>query len=255
MSLEATLNKTNELLEKLITILLTAQEAQGVFGTDTDAQSSATETPKTRRKRASKDESQEVESPAAAVAAPAEVALPTEAVIPADKPWGVVEGDPVDTRYFVIPAHNAVLRQLPSEPTPSLTGAVRVTAEAYLQKKAEFAALTQSILEAQRAGKTAAQPSAQGATAAPVASSPVAAPAAASQASAEVSFADVVAKLQALMKSNLPGHGREGVVSILKQYLPGEEGPTVPKLETLKKNAEILASVEALLTPAGDLGL
>ena len=68
-------------------------------------------------------------------------------------------------------------------------------------------------------------------------------------------FSHVVGKLQLVLCSNKPGHGREGVLSILKRFLPDDPAPTVPKLSGIGRNAEVLAAAQALLTPADDLGL
>jgi hypothetical protein len=70
---------------------------------------------------------------------------------------------------------------------------------------------------------------------------PVAAPVAA------VEFPAVINAFMALNQSTAPGHGREGVIKILNKYLFGDPKPSVPKLATLGKNAEILADVNALL--------
>ena len=50
-----------------------------------------------------------------------------------------------------------------------------------------------------------------------------------------------------LNKSTEPGHGREGVLAILKKYLPDDAKPSVTKLQPLGKNADILADIEAAL--------
>ena len=54
--------------------------------------------------------------------------------------------------------------------------------------------------------------------------------------------------LSALNGSALPGHGREGVKTLLETYLPA--GSRVSALEPLTdKHAEILAKVTALMAP------
>lgn len=68
----------------------------------------------------------------------------------------------------------------------------------------------------------------------------------------EVLWKDVLAKLLELNKSTLPGHGREGVLSVIAKF-PGADGKpvdVVPKLESIGKHGEILAFVESLLAPA-----
>jgi hypothetical protein len=74
-------------------------------------------------------------------------------------------------------------------------------------------------------------------------------------ASADTPWQTVLGAIQALNKSDKPGHGRDGVLAVLKQF--GLEGKKVPQLEGLGKNAEVLAFVNSLLNaPASDdLGL
>lgn len=74
-------------------------------------------------------------------------------------------------------------------------------------------------------------------------------------ASADTPWQTVLGAIQALNKSGKPGHGRDGVLAVLKQF--GLEGKKVPHLENLGKNAEVLAFVNSLLNaPAtDDLGL
>lgn len=71
----------------------------------------------------------------------------------------------------------------------------------------------------------------------------------------EIPWKDVLTAIQELNKSEKPGHGRDGVLAVLKQF--GLEGQKVPKLETLGKHAEVLAFVKSLMTAdaADDLGL
>ena len=72
---------------------------------------------------------------------------------------------------------------------------------------------------------------------------------------ADTHWQTVLGAIQALNKSDKPGHGRDGVLAVLKQF--GLEGKKVPQLEGLGKNAEVLAFVNSLLNaPASDdLGL
>lgn len=74
-------------------------------------------------------------------------------------------------------------------------------------------------------------------------------------ASVDTPWQTVLGAIQALNKSDKPGHGRDGVLAVLKQF--GLEGKKVPQLEALGKNAEVLAFVNSLLNaPASDdLGL
>lgn len=74
-------------------------------------------------------------------------------------------------------------------------------------------------------------------------------------ASADAPWQTVLGAIQALNKSDKPGHGRDGVLAVLKQF--GLEGKKVPQLEALGKNAEVLAFVNSLLNaqPSDDLGI
>lgn len=69
------------------------------------------------------------------------------------------------------------------------------------------------------------------------------------------SFDEVTAKIVALNKAE--GHGRESVLKVFRQFFGTTEGKRVPDLQSLGKNAEIIAFVDALLTPAAedDLGI
>lgn len=105
----------------------------------------------------------------------------------------------------------------------------------------------------------------QTATTAPTATAPVEAasaptsttatpPAAPAQApaapAADVTWKEVLTAIQALNKSDKPGHGRDGVLAVLKKF--GKDGDKVPALEALGKHADILAFVNGLINPATD---
>lgn len=149
---------------------------------------------------------------------------------------GLVEGDPDGTRYFLVEKHNTVYQQKPGDPDCTVQGAEIITAEHYLLKKAEFAAKTAAILAAQKS---------------PVVTQAAPSPTAQTASSSEpVAFQQIVERITALNKSPEPGHGREGVLAVLRKYLPGDERPSVTKLQPLGRNAEILADIEAALSPA-----
>lgn len=220
MSLEATLSRTNELLEALLTRLATANEAAQELGEP--------ET-KSNRGRKKKEEVVVAEAP---VTAPAAVEA---------------------SRYFVIEKHNTVYEQKPGMPACNIDGAVEVDAATYEAEKLEFAAKVQAAIAANSAppkdardGKTATQ-----AVEALHGHANKTEPAAAA-APTDVPFEQVVAKMIALNKSDKEGHGPAAVRTLLTKYLPNEEKPTVPKLNGLGKNAEILAAVDALMNPATD---
>ena len=226
MSLEQTLERTNELLSQIVTILNTGVQAPAALGEPE------------KRTRASKSKTD--------AAAPAEGPAITTAP---DNVLGTVEGDPAGTRYFLIAAHNTVYAQKPGDPDCTIPGAEIITAKLYLEKKAEFAKKTQAVLEQQKAAPTttgAPAPAQESST--PAASTASSQPSEAT--SAEVPFSKVVERMTELSKSDKPGHGRDGVLAVLKKYLPGDDRPTVTKLQPLGLNAAILAHIETVLAPA-----
>ena len=227
MSLEQTLERTNELLAQVITILQTGVSAQAELG-----QPEAKPT-RTRKSKA------EAETAAPAADAPAVTTAPNNIL-------GTVEGDPVGTRYYLIAKHNSVYRELPGDPAPSIDGAVLIPAAEYVAKKAEFAAMTKAIIEkSQAAAEPTTAPAATPAPATPAASTAPSQPS--EPTSDEVPFSKVVEAMTSLSKSDKPGHGREGLLAVLKKYLPGEDRPTVTKMQPLGINAEIVKHVESLL--------
>lgn len=216
MSLEQTLDKTNELLQSIITILQTGVSAGAEVAGDTAT--------KTERKSRTKKED--------------------TAAATGDFP-----------RYFVIEKHNTVYEQKSAAETgPSIEGTTQVTKEVYDAKKAQFAALVNSVAQTAPSSPTAevAAGGAQGQSTARQAGGSSTATDAAANSASEVSFQDVIAKMTELNTSTLPGHGRDGVMAVLKKFLPGVEKPTAPALAPLGKNAEILAHVESLLKPAAE---
>jgi hypothetical protein len=141
------------------------------------------------------------------------------------------------TVFWLIEKHNTVYEQRAGEPAPSIEGAVQVTETEYLAKKEEFAKKINSAAAQQAPAGTAP-------------SAPATQDAAAQSSAESVTFQQVVEKLTELSKGKNPGQGRDGVLSILTEYGVAK----VPALEPLKKNAEILAKVEALLNPAAAAG-
>ena len=156
------------------------------------------------------------------------------------------------TRYFVIEKHNTVYEQKPDMPGCSIDGAVEVDDATYEAKKAEFAAKVQAAIAANSAPQKDARDGLTATQAVEVLHGHVNKTAEAPAPAADVPFEQVVAKMVALNKSDKPGHGPAAVRAILVKYMPNEEKPTVPKLNGLGKNSEILAEVEALLNPATD---
>lgn len=228
MSLEATLARTNELLEALLTRLNTANEVAQELGEP--------EVKKTRTRKTK----EYVEPPLVTsnVATATDQAGSTQTQTSGH---AAVEA----SRYFVIEKHNTVYEQKPGMPACNIDGAVEVSADIYEQKKVEFAQKVEAAIAANttkpdaRDGLTATQAveALHGHVNKPV---------------DDVPFEQVVAKMVALNKSDKAGHGPNAVRAILVKYMPNEDKPTVPKLNGLGKNAEILAEVEALLNPATD---
>jgi hypothetical protein len=71
---------------------------------------------------------------------------------------------------------------------------------------------------------------------------------------------DVLPTLMAINKSDKPGHGREGIVSVMKQFGLDPAKDKVPALEALGKHVEVLAFAKGVLEGTGgaaddDLGL
>jgi len=71
---------------------------------------------------------------------------------------------------------------------------------------------------------------------------------------------DVLPTLMSINKSDKPGHGREGIVSVMKQFGLDPAKDKVPALEALNKHAEVLAFAKGVLEGTGgaaddDLGL
>ena len=152
----------------------------------------------------------------------------------------LVDGDPEGTRYWVSEEAKTAYAQKPGDPDPKDQSFKIESSAQYMSKKAEFAKNAQDAAAASQASATTA-PSA---TAQP------------DTASAQTSGADWDTVFRAIKElSTAPTGGREAVLGVLKHF--GCEGKTVPALKDLGRNADILAHVTALMTPAqdSDLGL
>ena len=186
-------------------------------------------------------------APEAAAAAPAADSKKTrtkktdDAVPAATAKADLVAGDPEGTRYWVSEETQTAYAQKPGDPDPADQSFKIESSAQYLTKKAEFAKKAQDAAAAAASQATAtSEPSA---TAQP------------DTASAQTSGADWDTVFRAIKElSTAPTGGREAVLGVLKHF--GCEGKTVPALKDLNKNAEILAHVQGLMTPAADdLGL
>lgn len=156
---------------------------------------------------------------------------------------GLVPGDAEGTRYWVSEELSRVYAQKPNDPDPEDASFKIETADHYALKKADFAKKSEAAAAAPKAADTA----------------PSATPAAGT--ASDVTFTSVVDAIKAL-NSKLakadPAAGRAAVLGVLKHF--GCEGKTVPALEAVGKNAEILAHVQKLSADADaastdDLGI
>ena len=236
MSIEATLGSIDTSLKALVALLQNA-------GTLTHLAAPAVEK-KTRAKKG--EQAASAETPAA-TDTPAVV---VEAEAPAaTQPAPVVDGDPAGTRYWVSEELQTAYAQKPGDPDPQPQSFRIESADGYLSKKAEFAAKKAQADVATTTPATAATE--------PTATAPAATASAETSATPEVTWKEVLTALQEVNKSTKAGHGRDGILALLKQF--GCEGKTVPAMEALGQHAAILAATNALLSAseagADDLGL
>lgn len=213
MSLEQALVENTAALNRLATVLATASES-GV----TSAVAGATESaPKTTRGKKT------VEAPAATQVTSAGTA--TVVAVPN-------EGDPVGTRYFHVPAHNTVYKQLPGDLDCTLPSATIVSGAQYLVEKAEIEKKFATAAQAATA-KAEQVVAAQTAATAPTATVP------AVTASVGKSFEDVVNKARELHKAQ----GNPGIKRILDQF--GAAG--VPALNGKASNEDLITAIDTVL--------
>lgn len=234
MTIEDTLSSIDASLKTIVTILQSA----GAIGASSAPAASAPDAGEatTTRKRRTKAEIAADEAAAAAAGKTA----PT---------LGLVDGDPEGTRYWVSDELQTAYAQKPGDPDPQPQSFKLTSATDYLEKKAAFAAKKDQAV-AQPATTTHV-------TAAPEPSATAPAATASEATSAGPTWKEVLAALQDVNKSTKAGHGRDGILALLKQF--GCEGKTVPALEPLGKHAAILAAARAMLdgeaAVTDDLGL
>lgn len=236
MSIEATLGSIDTSLKALVALLQNA-------GTLTHLAAPVAE----KKTRAKKGEQ--------AAAAETPVTTDTHAVVveaeapAATQPAPVVDGDPAGTRYWVSEELQTAYAQKPGDPDPQPQSFRIESADGYLSKKAEFAAKKAQADVATTTPVTAATE--------PTATAPAATASVETSATPDVTWKEVLTALQAVNKSTKAGHGRDGILAMLKQF--GCEGKTVPAMEALGQHAAILAATNALLSAseagADDLGL
>ena len=221
MSLETTLSRIDSTLAALLVIAQTSAAATLAFGTSATIESLPAVVKATKTKAVKE---------APAIASPG--------ISMATSPLGLVDGDPVGTRYWLIEAHNTVYAEHPGMPGCSIGGAVITTAEEYLSKKAEFAK------------KSLVQPATVAPTAAPVAASTQVATASTASLPVEtVSFKDVTDEMMVLARDERPGRGRGAIVTLLAKFLPDVPAAErrVSGLVSVNKNLEVLSEIRALL--------
>ncbi len=235
MSLETTLEQTNELLKQIFNFLQSGASAPATFsetGAPVAAMTAAVVTDAPKRGRPRKD---------------------TPAI---DTDVATAPPAPAETTYWVIEKHRTVYAQAPGMTAPSIDGAVTVTLQEYEEKKSAFSAPVSHAqastaptapmsLTAQAEGTSARvdapapKPEPESNTTPPAAAPSV------------VEFKTVVDAFVELNRK--PGAGREAVVEILRKYLPGDDKPVVPKLAGLtERHAEILADIQSRLDPVAE---
>lgn len=234
MTIEDTLSSIDASLKTIVTILQSA----GAIGASSAPAASAPDAGEatTTRKRRTK-----AEIAADEAAAAAGKTAPT---------LGLVDGDPEGTRYWVSDELQTAYAQKPGDPDPQPQSFKLTSATDYLEKKAAFAAKKdQAVAQSVTTTHVTAAPE-------PSATAPAATASAATSA-AEPTWKEVLAALQDVNKSTKAGHGRDGILALLKQF--GCEGKTVPALEPLGKHSAILAAARAMLdgeaAVTDDLGL
>lgn len=219
MSLEQALIDATAAITRLTTVLVTASEAGAVAAPEKA----------TRSKKAAE--------PVSAAPAPTPSPAPeTPAVAtPAQDSKALsgylLEGDPVGTRYFHIPEHNTVYKQLPGMADCTIQGALIVSGQEYLKQQAELA----------KKFPTAAAPApvtAAPATTVPTATAPASAPVEPASVAAVLSFEQVVEKMRALFKAQ----GDAGVKKVLDKFGAAK----VPMLNGKASNDEIAAFIDSV---------
>lgn len=200
MSLEQVLIEATAAITRLTTVLISATEAGVVTAPAAEKA--------TRTKKAAEP-----------VAAP--VVTTAQVVTTQDAASGyLIPGDPVGTRYFHIPAHNTVYKQVPGAADCTVTGALIVSGEQFLIEQAEIAKKfpTASAVV----------------TPAPVTSEPIAT----AQPVLAYTFEQVVEKLRAMHKTQ----GDTGVAKVLAKFGVSR----VPELNGKAANSDVVDFIATL---------
>ncbi len=234
MSLETTLEQTNELLKQIVNFLQSGASAPATFsetGAPVAAMTAAVVTDAPKRGRPRKD---------------------TPAI---DTDVATAPPAPAETTYWVIEKHRTVYAQAPGMTAPSIEGAVAVTLQEYEVKKLEFSApVSQVQASTAPTAPTSLTAQAEGASARVDAPAPKPEPESTTPPAAAPSVVEFKTVVDAFVELNRkPGAGREAVVEILKKYLPGDDKPVVPKLSGLTTRfAEILSDIQSRLNPKAE---
>ena len=224
MSLEQTLEQTNDLLKQIITILQTGVSAGAEIGVQ----------PEATTKRSAGRPKKEV------AAGTTYWHIPSHNSVFAQEPGMAAPTMPDAVKISAedYAAKKAVQMAATQAVIASHTHATTTSAQPEV-----------SPADSKPTAEVAAGAAAQSSTAQP-APQPSTAQTAAAGSAGDVPYAEVLAKFKELNAA--AGHGRESVMAVLKKFLPNEAAPTVSKIEALGRNAEVLAEISALLAPAAD---
>lgn len=219
MSLEQTLEQTNELLKQVITILQTGVSAGAELG--------AADTAKKGPGRPKK-----TDAPAAGTVY---WVIEKHNTVFAQEPGmnaPTIEGA-VQVTKEEYEAKKSQYKALADQAIASTTAAKPATTSAPSQPTAEAAVADAPV-------KSTAAPAPQPSTAAPADASSASEPA----------FADVMTAAKALNDHGGAGKGRALLMEVLQALLPGVEKPTVAALQALGKNAAVIEAMKAKMAPA-----
>lgn len=229
MSLEQALAENTAAMNRLVTVLTTATEAQASFAVSAGAAQAAAAPAETKTTRTRKSTAAAADATTTAVTT-APAATTTTTTTTATDLGPVVEGDEPGTRYFVIPKHNTVCAIPPGHSVPNMESQIEVSGANYLIAKAQLAA------------KFATAP-------APTATTTQATVTTAPTATAQQvvvpegpTFEQVVAKARELhaLKNN------EGLQVVLAKF----GAASVPALQGKAPNAQLIAAFEAEMVVA-----
>lgn len=218
MSLEQTLEQTNELLKQIITILQT--------GVSAGAELAAADTTKKSPGRPKKTE---------VAAGTVFWLIEKHNTVFAQEPGmnaPTIEGS-VQVTKEEYEAKKSQFKVLADQAIATTTTAKPAATSAPSQPTAEVVAADASV-------KSTAAPAPQ----------PSTATAADASSASEPAFADVMTAAKALNDHGGAGKGRALLMEVLQALLPGVEKPTVAALQALGKNAAVIEAMKAKMAPA-----